>query len=679
MAMKSVLPVVMLGLSLMGLGGAANSALAQSHHCEFRGTSLFCRNEMVEKVPENIPQNTTHITFKQTHISSLPKEAFSDLQHLNNILITENGNLQRIHDHSFANLPRLAEIIITKSKNLVIIYKDAFLNLPKLRHLSISNTGLKMLPVFSGINSRALNFVLDIQENMHIQVIPSNAFQGLSTDTITELRLTKNGITKVESYAFNGTNMGRLSLRGNQKLSLIHRDAFLGADGLNTLDISYTNVDALPEAILRTIKFLVATSVYSMRMLPRVELFANLTQVNLTYPSHCCAIANFRRNLTNISRSERPTFCDHPNLPKEEPVFYSHQCQNKTEIICYPKPDAFNPCESIMGHTYLRVLIWIICVLAIVGNTVVLLVLLTSRYKLTVPRFLMCHLAFAELCMGIYLMIIASVDIYTRADYFNFGIDWQMGMGCRAAGFFTVFASELSVYTLTVITLERWHTITYAMQLERKLRIRHAAALMAGGWAFAWLAALFPAVGIASSYMKVSICLPMDVESAASQAYVVLLLLLNVAAFIVVCACYLRIYVTVHNPRALAPLTSASDTRLAKRMAVLIFTDFLCMAPISFFAILAAFKWPLIDVPQAKVLLVLFYPINACANPFLYAFFTKTFKRDFFVLASRFGWFKMQAQIYRTESSSVQNGVWVPSPRTSETTIYSLVHMTHTY
>lgn len=328
-----------------------------------------------------------------------------------------------------------------------------------------------------------------------------------------------------------------------------------------------------------------------------------------------------------------------------------------------------------MGHTYLRVLIWIICVLAIIGNSVVLLVLLTSRYKLTVPRFLMCHLAFADLCMGIYLMIIASVDIHTRAHYYNYGIDWQMGIGCRTAGFFTVFASELSIYTLAVITLERWHTITYAMQVERRLRLRHAAGLMAGGWLFAGLAALFPAVGIASSYMKVSICLPMDVETVESQGYVMLVLLLNVVAFLLVCACYLRIYTTVRNPPALTPLTS--DTRLAKRMAVLIFTDFLCMAPISFFAISAAFKWPMINVSQAKVLLVLFYPINSCANPFLYAFFTKTFKRDFFVLASRFGCFKMQAQIYRTESSSVQNGTWVSSPKSNESTIYSLVHMTY--
>ncbi|XP_060040386.1 follicle-stimulating hormone receptor-like [Erinaceus europaeus] len=324
-------------------------------------------------------------------------------------------------------------------------------------------------------------------------------------------------------------------------------------------------------------------------------------------------------------------------------------CNEITDVTCSPKPDAFNPCEDIMGHNVLRVLIWFISILAIMGNIVVLVILITSQYKLTVPRFLMCNLAFADLCIGIYLLLIASVDIHTKSQYHNYAIDWQTGAGCDAAGFFTVFASELSVYTLTVITLERWHTITHAMQLNCKVQLRHAASIMLGGWAFALTVALLPIVGI-SSYMKVSICLPMDIESLVSQLYVISLLVLNVLAFLVVCGCYTHIYLTVRNPNI---VSSSSDTKIAKRMAMLIFTDFLCMAPISFFAISASLKVPLITVSHSKILLVMFYPINSCANPFLYAIFTKNFRRDFFILLSKFGCYEMQAHIYRTETSSV--------------------------
>ncbi|XP_020489122.1 thyrotropin receptor [Labrus bergylta] len=323
-------------------------------------------------------------------------------------------------------------------------------------------------------------------------------------------------------------------------------------------------------------------------------------------------------------------------------------CDEGEEVACAPVPDEFNPCEDIMGFGFLRVSVWFVSLLAVLGNVVVLLVLLTSHYKLSVSRFLMCHLAFADLCMGIYLLLIASVDLHTRSEYFNHAIDWQTGPGCGLAGFFTVFASELSVYTLTVITVERWYAITFAMRLDRKLRLHHAAAVMLGGWIFCLLLALFPLVGV-SSYQRVSICLPMDTQSTVAQVYILSVLVLNILAFLVICACYIKIYCAVHNPHY---RSGSKDTNIAKRMAVLIFTDFLCMAPISFYAMSAVLDRPLITVSNSKILLVLFYPLNSCANPFLYAIFTKAFRGDIFILLSKIGLCQQRAQLFRGQTVS---------------------------
>ncbi|TRY94255.1 hypothetical protein DNTS_025324 [Danionella cerebrum] len=607
---------MILSLSLGSSRGISDGRIVRSHLCSFNGSTcfFFCLGNKVHEMTRFIPKNTTYVEIKLTQIRVFQQAALSELHQLKRIVVSENGVLEGIEAFAFSNLS-------------------------ELREMAISNTGLKILPDFSKIHSAALGFLL---------------------------RLTKNGIREIDADAFNGTKIEKLFLMGNQQLSHIHSDAFRGAEGPIVLDISRTAVQAIPESILQSLRLLKAVSVHSLRKLPSVELFTELSQANLTYPSHCCAFKNFKK-----FKSVKNQMCSKPGAGHMDPDFFKDQCKDVIEVTCYPTPDAFNPCEDIMGFTVLRVLIWFISILAIVGNTAVLLVLLTSRYKMTVPRFLMCHLAVADLCMGIYLLLIAAVDIHTQSRYYNYGIDWQMGGGCDAAGFFTVFSSELSVYTLTVITLERWHTITYAMQLERQMRLRHASAVMAAGWVFALMTALMPMAGV-SNYRKTSICLPMDVETAISQGYVVLVLLLNVSAFLVVCVCYMRIYLTVRNPTF---VPANADMRIAKRMAVLIFTDFLCMAPISFFAISAALKLPLITVSHAKVLLVLFYPINSCSNPFLYAFFTKTFKRDFFILTSRFGCFKQRAHIYRTEISSGQNGAVVPSPKTSDGTLYSLVHI----
>lgn len=106
-------------------------------------------------------------------------------------------------------------------------------------------------------------------------------------------------------------------------------------------------------------------------------------------------------------------------------------CGNLTRSIrdvnCRPAPDAFNPCEDIMGNWLLRVAVWFVVVAAIVGNLAVVVVLLSSRFRMTVPKFLMCNLAFADFCMGLYLLLIAAMDLHTLDVYFNFAIDWQTG------------------------------------------------------------------------------------------------------------------------------------------------------------------------------------------------------------------------------------------------------------
>ena len=76
-----------------------------------------------------------------------------------------------------------------------------------------------------------------------------------------------------------------------------------------------------------------------------------------------------------------------------------------------------------------------------------------------------------------------------------------LGWGCQVAGFLTVLSSELSIFTLTVITCERWYTITYAIHLNRRLKLKTAAHIMAGGWIYSIMMAALPLAGV-SSYSK---------------------------------------------------------------------------------------------------------------------------------------------------------------------------------
>ncbi|KAJ3659308.1 hypothetical protein Zmor_011004 [Zophobas morio] len=204
-----------------------------------------------------------------------------------------------------------------------------------------------------------------------------------------------------------------------------------------------------------------------------------------------------------------------------------------------------------------------------------------------------------------------------------YAIPWQMSAGCQLSGFLGVLSSELSVYTLAVITLERNYAITHAMHLNKRLSLKHAGYIMICGWSFAIVMGLLPLFSV-SDYRKFAVCLPFETKDAASLTYVVFLMFINGVAFLILMGCYLKMYCAIRGSQA----WNSNDSRIAKRMALLVFTDFLCWSPIAFFSLTAAFGLQLISLEQAKVFTVFVLPLNSCCNPFLYAILTKQFKKD---------------------------------------------------
>lgn len=220
--------------------------------------------------------------------------------------------------------------------------------------------------------------------------------------------------------------------------------------------------------------------------------------------------------------------------------------------------------------------------------------------------------------------ILAVVDAGTLGEFKAYAIPWQMSAGCQLAGMLAVLSSELSVYTLAVITLERNYAITHAMHLNKRLSLKHASYIMLCGWLFAGAMASLPLFGV-SDYRKFATCLPFETTTGAwSLTYVVFLMFVNGVAFFILMGCYLKMYCAIRGSQA----WNSNDSRIAKRMALLVFTDLLCWAPIAFVSLTAICGVRLVSLEQAKVFTVFVLPLNSCCNPFLYAILTKQFKKD---------------------------------------------------
>lgn len=320
------------------------------------------------------------------------------------------------------------------------------------------------------------------------------------------------------------------------------------------------------------------------------------------------------------------------------------------KVSCIPEPNSFLPCKDLFDSWWLRAGIWSVFLLSFTGNILVIIVLgsvrqssstsaLTSimwlahtKRHIDVPRFLVINLAIADLLMALYLGLLAFVDLSTLGEFKIFAIKWQYSNGCKLAGFLGVLSSELSVFILAIITLERNYAITNAVHLNRRLSLQKAMVIMFLGYMFALTMAILPLNGV-NSYNRYSICLPLDMNpmNQLSQLYLISLLSINTFSFLLLLSCYLRMYCAIRGSQA----WNTNDLRIAKRMSILVITDFLCWMPIIITAISSIFNYRIIGPEGLKVITIFILPLNSVANPFLYAITTKKFKRDLTILNNR--------------------------------------------
>ena len=115
--------------------------------------------------------------------------------------------------------------------------------------------------------------------------------------------------------------------------------------------------------------------------------------------------------------------------------------------------------------------------------------------------------------MGVYLLIIAGVDLHYRGVYSVYDSAWRQSALCRFAGFLSTYSSEISVFTLVVITLDRFVAIIFPFRFNR-MTIRHARMVMVALWAGVAGVAAAPLVDVAyfrGFYGRSGVCLALHI------------------------------------------------------------------------------------------------------------------------------------------------------------------------
>ncbi|XP_076642926.1 G-protein coupled receptor rickets isoform X2 [Halictus rubicundus] len=592
--------------------------------------------------------NLLSLDLRGNPIKEIHGDAFRDLRKLRKLILS---NLKELRIFPNLNGTRSLEVLRLDRAQIADVPANLCESCSRLKSLDLKSNYLSEVPNLRNCSELR---VLDLASN-RISSLMDEPFRGLNL--LHDLLLSNNKLRIISSDSLAGLPRLQLLDLESNFIEYIHPDAFKETQHLEDLNLGNNVFPALPTLGLSGLLHLKTFNNPALREFPSPERFPRVQTMVLSYAYHCCSFLSieveepvtkssvqesilyptdneFDMSLWNSSFSDiwpQLNFTYPGNLPSYVEDYFEEQNSRVTlpaqtlpsRVQCLPQPGPFLPCQDLFDWWTLRCGVWVVFLLAMLGNGTVVFVLIFSRSKMDVPRFLVCNLAAADFFMGIYLGLLAVVDASTLGEFRMYAIPWQTSAGCQLAGFLGVLSSELSVYTLAVITLERNYAITHAMHLNKRLSLKHAGYIMTVGWCFALSMASLPLIGV-SDYRKFAICLPFETNGNAALAYVIFLMLINGVAFLILMGCYLKMYCAIRGSQA----WNSNDSRIAKRMALLVFTDFLCWSPIAFFSLTATFGLQLVSLEQAKVFAVFVLPLNSCCNPFLYAILTKQFKKD---------------------------------------------------
>ena len=303
-----------------------------------------------------------------------------------------------------------------------------------------------------------------------------------------------------------------------------------------------------------------------------------------------------------------------------------YQRKSGRPVMCTAPVDELSSCSDLLRFPFLRITLWLQAGMALVGNGGVFVsrVFFDSLSQSSGFRVLVINLSVADLLMGLYLILVGSADARFSGQYLWARRSWVHSSQCQAAGFMSLLSSEVSVFIICLITLDRFLVFRFPFSHHLHLTSRSASVMCSVAWAVGVLLAAIPLLPVTQHwqfYSQTGICLPLPVtrHQFPGQHYSVsIFIILNFVLFLLIAAGQLAIYQSIHSSTA-ASLSRRrqQDTAIARRLFFIVFTDFCCWFPVGIMGFLATRG---IAIPgEVNVWAAVFVlPLNSALNPFLY-------------------------------------------------------------
>ncbi|KAM5249200.1 leucine-rich repeat-containing G-protein coupled receptor 5 isoform 4-T4 [Hipposideros larvatus] len=617
-----------------------------------------------------------HLWLDDNALTEIPVQAFRSLSALQAMTLALN-KIHHIPDYAFGNLSSL--VVLDLNYNNLDEFPIAIRTLSNLKELGFHSNNIKSIPEKAFVGNPSL-ITIHFYDNP-IQLVGRSAFQNLP-----ELRtLTLNGASQITEFPdLTGTaSLESLTLTGAQisslpqavcdqlpnlqvldlsynlledlpsfsvcqklqkmnlawnKIAVLHPNAFSTLPSLRKLDLSSNRLSSFPVTGLHGLTHLKLTGNHALQSLISSENFPELKVIEMPYAYQCCAFG-VCENVYKISNQwNKGDNSSTDDLHKKDAGMFQVQDDRDLEdflldfeedlkalhsVQCSPSPGPFKLCEYLFGSWLIRIGVWTIAILALTCNALVTSTVFRAPLYISSIKLLIGLIAAVNMLMGVSSAVLAGVDAFTFGSFAQHGAWWEQGVGCQVVGFLSIFASESSVFLLTLAALERGFSVKCSAKFETKTPFSSLKAIIWLCAALALTIAMVPLLG-GSGYSASPLCLPLPFGEPSTTGYMVALVLLNSLCFLVMTIAYTKLYCNLEK----GDLENMWDCSMVKHIALLLFTNCILYCPVAFLSFSSLLNLTFISPEVIKFILLVIVPLPACLNPLLYILFNPHFKED---------------------------------------------------
>ena len=166
---------------------------------------------------------------------------------------------------------------------------------------------------------------------------------------------------------------------------------------------------------------------------------------------------------------------------------------NFNHVGCPAPTDELSSCTALLqSNVYRIILAFLACVILVGNSTSLIFRTFTSRHTASTFGIYVSSLCAADWLMGLYLAIIGAADYALMGSYVWQDNAWKDSYICHIAGFLSLVSSEVSAFTICLITLDRFLVIRFPLKFDWHFSCRAARISSILSWLLGLVIAIIP-------------------------------------------------------------------------------------------------------------------------------------------------------------------------------------------